>query len=103
MQLRTIPAKQQKYINDSIVFRNRDVDGVVASTFDSIVITVKLRSIIVHRVSINKGSSMNILFTKTFDEMHLDENDLTTYRSHPHGFIRVATFFVGRIKLIAQL
>lgn len=71
-----VPAKQKKRIDDDIVFRNKDANGVKVSTLDPIVITVVIGPVIVHKVLVDYGKSVNIFFQQTFDKTRLDENDL---------------------------
>ena len=61
------PIKQQKTMSDDVIFRNRDDSGVQSPTNDPLVITTKIGPALVHKVLVDNGSSVNILFKKAFE------------------------------------
>ena len=70
------PVKQQKTMFDDMVFRSRDDTGIQSPTEDPLVITTTIGPALVHKVQVDNGSSVNILFKKSFDQMKLESGDL---------------------------
>jgi len=58
------------------VFREKDSKGVVAPTVDPLVVTVGIGPAMVKRVLVDCGSSVNVLFRKTFNLMNLSMTDV---------------------------
>ena len=61
---------------DDVVFRSRDDTGIQSPTEDPLVITTTIGPTLVHKVLVDNGSSVNILFKKSFDQMRLESGDL---------------------------
>ena len=68
--------KQQRMMTDDIVFRSRDANMVEAPTIDSMVISATIGPAYVKRIMIDCGSSVNIIFKKTYDQMKMETKDL---------------------------
>ena len=97
------PVKQQKMMFDDVVFRGRESIGVHAPTEDPLVITATIGPATVHKVLVDNGSSVNILFKKAFDQMKLEMKDLKPCEGWIRGFNGASTALMGYVELSVTL
>ena len=72
--------------NAPITFTNSDFAGTDPNQDDPMVITIKLQSFAVKKVLVDQGSSMDILYWKTFQKLQISPEDLTPYDDPIYGF-----------------
>ena len=70
------PTKQVKGKNDDITFRESDAHLVHHPHCDALVITAMMTNNNVHRVLVDNGSSVDILYYQAFQKMGLKDGDL---------------------------
>ena len=99
----SVPVKQQKMMTDDVVFRERESIGVHAPTEDPLVITIPIGPATVHKVLVDNGSSVNILFKKAFDQMNLEIKDLKPCQGWIRGFNGASTAPMGYVELPVTL
>lgn len=97
------PVKQQKTMADDIIFRDRENIGIHSPTEDPFVITAVIGPATVHKVLVDNGSSVNILFKKTFDQMKLEPKDLKPCDGWVRGFNGSTTAPMGYVDLSVTL
>ena len=97
------PIKQQKTMSDDVIFRERESIGVHSPTEDLLVITITISPAIVHKVLVDNGSSVNILFKKTFSQMKLEPKDLKPCEGWIRGFNGASTAPIGYVELSVTL
>lgn len=90
------PAKQQRTMTDDIMFQSRNADRVEAPTIYPMVISAMIDPVLVRKILIDHGSSVNIIFKKTYDQMLLEGKDLKPCKARIHNFNCIATEAVCR-------
>ena len=90
-------------MSNNIVFRSRDDSGIQAPTEDPLVITTAIGPALVHKVLVDNGSSVNILFKKAFEQMRLEAKDLKPCEGWIRGFNGASTVPMGYVELSVTL
>lgn len=78
-------AKRQKY-EETITFSKADVAGVKLLHTDAVVVTLNITDYNVHRVLLDNGSSIKILYYFAFSQMNISSNWMEKFGSPIHGF-----------------
>ncbi|XP_073122517.1 uncharacterized protein [Henckelia pumila] len=82
-----------------ISFEPEDLRGVVAPHNDALVVTVTVANYDVARIFVDSGSSVNILFKRTLDQMKLEGCELESISTPLYGFTGHAILPMGQIYL----
>ena len=72
--------------HEDIVFIEADAKWVHYPYIDTLAITVKIANNIVHRMLVDNGSAVNILFWDAYEKIGLTKNDLRPMTSTLYGF-----------------
>ncbi|XP_073123103.1 uncharacterized protein [Henckelia pumila] len=93
-------SKELNLPQDPIIsFGPEDLRGVVAPHNDALVVTVIVVNYDVSRIFVDSGSSVNILFKGTLDQMKIEGCELELISTPLYGFIGHAIRPMGRIDL----
>ena len=80
------PVKQFKWETNDITFRESDVRLVHHLHCDALVITTMMTNNNIHRILVDNGSSVDILYYQTFQKMGLKNSDLKPSPNPIYGF-----------------
>lgn len=69
---------------------------------DALVVTAEIEKFDVHRIFVDTGSSVNVIFKKCYDKMGIKE-PLTPFVTALHSFTGVSVIPLGEIKLMLTL
>ena len=93
------PVKQFKVKNDDITFKESDAYLVHHPHCDALVIKAMMANNNMHRILVENGSSVDILYYQAFQKMGLKNNDLRPCSSPIYGFTGDSVIPVGVITL----
>ena len=93
------PVKQFKGETDDITFRESDAHLIHHPHCDALVITAMLANNYVHRILVNNGSLVDILYYQAFQKMGLMNSDLRPSPNPIYGFIEDSVTPIGVITL----
>lgn len=82
-----------------ITFTEEDAKWIHHPHNDALVVTLRIGTMNVHRVFIDNGSSVNILYYDTYKKMNLPNKDMSVKNIYIYGFGGEATRVLGTIKL----
>ena len=88
---------------DDIVFTHADASWVHHPHEDTLVITVEVANSLVHRLLVDRGNVVNILYWDAYQKAGLRSADLTPTTSLLYGFTRDSVISQGTIKLVVTL
>jgi len=69
-----------------ITFIDEDFKGVDPSQDDPMVISVDIDKFNIMKTLVNQGSSVDILYCKTFQQMRIPEEEMRSFDDHVFGF-----------------
>jgi len=69
-----------------ITFTNADFRGIDPTQDDPMVITAEIENFVVRKTLIDQGSSVDILYWKTFKKLQIPESDIQCYEDQIVGF-----------------
>ena len=93
------PMKQFKGKNDDITFRDSDAHLIHHPYYDALVITIMMASNKVHKILVDNGSSVDILYYQAFQKMDLKVSDLKLSPNPVYGFTGDSVTPMGVISL----
>ena len=93
------PMKQFKGKNDDITFRDSDAHLIHHPYYDALVITIMMASNKVHKILVDNGSSVDILYYQAFQKMGLKVSDLKLSPNPVYGFTGDSVTPMGVISL----
>lgn len=96
-------AKLPRIMTEEITFGDKNYAGTDYPHADALVISARIGVMKVHRVPIDNGSSMSLLFKSAFDQMGLSEKDLLPCASALQGFSGERKEPLGVITLPVEL
>ena len=99
LSLEQRPPKSFKGENDSITFTEEDARGVHLPHNDPLVLTVQLANMRVHRVLVDNGSSVDILYRPVLEKMGLNLRHLKPCNTSLYGFTGDSIQPLGAIEL----
>ena len=85
--------------NVDLAFRKADLRNVVPHDNDPVVISLVTTGRRVHRVLVDQGSSANVMFLTTFNQLQLSTDQLRPYTGCLYGFAGDKVEFRGHIEL----
>ena len=88
---------------EDITFIKTDASWVHHPREDTLVITTKIANSLTHRVLIDSGSTINILYWNTYQKIRLKRADLCSTTSPLYGFNRESVIPEGIIKVAITL
>ncbi|VFQ80576.1 unnamed protein product [Cuscuta campestris] len=71
---------------EQIQFTKKDLPDTPSPHRDALVVRMEINNAIVHRTLVDTGSSVNIMYEKTFHDLGLDRKDLRPVRTPLSGF-----------------
>ena len=89
--------------NTSITFSDSDLEGCQHPHDDPLVVRVVVANKTVHRVLVDNGSSVDIIFASAFDKMGIGREKLEPVNTHLRGFSREKVLPLGSIQLVLTL
>ncbi|VFR02773.1 unnamed protein product [Cuscuta campestris] len=73
---------------EQIQFTEKDLPNTPSPHRDALVVKIEINDAIVHRTLVDMGSSVNIMYEKTFQDLGLNRKDLRPVRTPLSGFTR---------------
>ena len=90
-------------IDTSITFSDLDPEGCQHPHDDPLVIKAVVANKKVHRVLVDNGSSVDIIFASAFDKMNIGREKLEPVNTHLRGFSGEKVLSLGSIQLVLTL
>ena len=90
-------------LDTSITFSDSDLVGCLHPHDDPLVVRVVVANKTVHRVLIDNGSSVDIIFESVFDKIGIGREKLDPINTHLRGFSGEKVLPLGLIQLILTL
>ena len=90
-------------LNTSITFSDSDLEGCQHPHDNPLVVRAVVANKTVHRVLVDNGSSVDIIFTSAFDKMGIGREKLEPVNTHLRGFSREKVLPLGSIQLVLTL
>ena len=90
-------------LDTTITFSNSDMEGCQHPYDDPLVIRVVVANKTVHRVLVDNGSSVDIIFASAFDKMGIGREKLEPVNTHLRGFFGERVLPLGSIQLVLTL
>ena len=90
-------------IDTTITFSDSDLEGCQHPHDDPLVIRAIVANTTVHRVLVDNGSSVDIIFTSAFDKMGIGREKLEPVNTHLRGFLGEKVLPLGSIQLVLTL
>ena len=87
----------------SITFSNSDLEGCQHPHDDPLVVRAIVANKTVHRVLIDNGSSVDIIFASALDKMGIEREKLEPVNTHLRGFSGEKVLPLGSIQLVLTL
>ena len=88
---------------EDLNFKQADARWVHHPHVDALVITARIANSKVHRLVVNDGNAMDILYLNAYKRMGLVESDLNPTTSPLYGFTRDHIVPKGMVKLIVTV
>ena len=89
------PEKKMKIGREPIIFNDDDLEGIIQSHDDVLVVTVQIKGFIVKMVMVNQGSGADVMYSNLFRGLGLKKEDLSKYDMLLVGFERKQVCFRG--------
>ena len=90
-------------LDTAITFSDSDLEGCQHPHDDPLVIRVVVANKTIHRVLVDNGSSVDIIFTSTFDRMSIGREKLEPVSTHLRRFSGEKVLPLGSIQLVLTL
>ncbi|XP_010670084.2 uncharacterized protein LOC104887185 [Beta vulgaris subsp. vulgaris] len=87
----------------SVDFTSEDAKGIINPHDDPLVVSLQISNAMVHRVLVDGGSSVNILYKETFEKMGFDKACLKPASYPVIGFTGASVVPEGTVKLAVKL
>lgn len=94
---RYVDPKEYSLSIPDLTFTKKDCAGVTYPHNDPLVVTIDIANRAIHRVLIDSGSSVNVLFKSTFDQLSIGDEYLTSCPSSVTGFTGQVVIPAGKI------
>ena len=91
------------WLDTTITFLDSDMEGCQHPHDDPLVIRVVVANKTVHRVLIDNGSSVDIIFASAFDKMGIGREKLKLVNAHLRGFSGEKVLFLGSVQPVLTL
>ncbi|XP_042432619.1 uncharacterized protein LOC122019186 [Zingiber officinale] len=103
LEVHTVGCNQEQATGHVISFGPADLEGLELPHDDALIIKAIIANSRVARVFIDTGSSVNIMFRTTFEEMQIDATELQPVATSLYGFTGNEVKPMGQIKLAISL
>ena len=90
-------------LNTAITFSDSDLEGCQHPHDDPLVIRAVVANKTIHRVLVDNGSSIDIIFASTFNRMGIGREKLEPVSTHLRGFSGEKVLPLGSIQLVLTL
>ena len=90
-------------LDTAITFSDLDLEGCQHPHDDPLVIRAVVANKTIHRVLVDNGSSVDIIFASAFDKMGIGREKLEPVNTHPRGFSGEKVLPLGSIQLVLTL
>ena len=90
-------------LDTTITFSDSDLEGCQHPHHDPLVVRAIVANTTVHRVLIDNGSSVDIIFASAFDKMGIGREKLEPVNTHVRGFSGENVLPLGSIQLVLTL
>ena len=90
-------------LDTTITFSDTDLEGCQHPPDDPLVIRAVVANKTVHRVLIDNGSSVDIIFASAFDKMGIGREKLESVNAHLRGFSGEKVLPLGSVQLVLTL
>ena len=90
-------------LDTAITFSDSDLEGCQHPHNDPLVIRAIMANKTIHRVLVDNGSSVDIIFASTFDKMGIGRERLEHVNTHLQGFFGEKVLPLGSIQLVLTL
>ena len=90
-------------LDTTITFSDSDLEGCQHPHDDPLVIRAIVANKIVHRVLVDNGSSVDIIYASAFDKMGIIREKLEPINAHLQGFSEERVLPLGSIQLVLTL
>ena len=90
-------------LDTTITFSDVDLEGCQHPHDDSLLIRAVVANQIVHKVLIDNGSSVDIIFASTFDQMGIGREKMEPVNTHLRGFSGDKVLPLGSVQLVLTL
>ena len=90
-------------LNTAITFSDSDLEGCQHPHDDPLVIRAVVANKTSHRVLVDNGSSVDIIFASAFDKMGIGREKMEPVSTHLRGFSRETVLPLGSIQLVLTL
>ena len=90
-------------LDTSITFSDSDLEGCQHPHDDPLVVRAIVANKTVHRVQVDNGSSIDIIFASAFDKMGIGREKLEPVNTHLRGFSGEKVLPLGSIQLVLTL
>ena len=90
-------------LDTAITFSDSDLEGYQHPHDDPLVIRVVVANKTIHRVLVDNGSSVDIIFASAFDKMGIIREKLEPVSTHLRGFFGEKVLPLGSIQLVLTL
>ena len=90
-------------LDTTINFSDSDMKGYLHPHDDPLVIRVVVANKTIHRVLVDNGSSADVIFASTFDQMGIGREKLEPISAYLHGFSRERVLPLGSIQLVLTM
>ena len=90
-------------LNTTITFPDSDMEGCQHPHDDTLVIRVVVANKTIHKVLIDNGSSVDIIFASAFDKTGIRREKLKPINAYLRGFSRERVLPLGSIQLVLTL
>ena len=87
----------------AITFSDSDLEGCQHPHDDPLVIRAVVANKTIHRVLVDNGSSVDIIFASAFDQMGIEREKLEPVSTHLRGFSGEKVLPLGSIQLVLTL
>ena len=87
-------------LDTSITFSDLDLEGCQHSHDDPLVVRAVVANKTVHRVLVDNGSLVDIIFASAFDKMGIGRERLEPVNTHLRGFFGEKVLPLGSIQLV---
>ena len=103
LQIHAVGCSQERASGPEITFGPGDLEGVEVPHDDALLIKAVIANYTIHRIFVDTGSSVNIIFKKAFDQLQIDRPELLPMTTPLYGFTGNEVQPVGQIRLATSL
>ncbi|XP_042426044.1 uncharacterized protein LOC122013897 [Zingiber officinale] len=103
LEIHAVGCSQERTSGPEISFGPRDLEGIEVPHDDTLIIRAVIANYTIHRIFIDTGSSVSIIFKKTFDQLQIDRAELLPMTTPLYGFTGNEVQPISQIKVAISL